>query len=117
MTERLKEDARAMAMCAAPASRQFCRPKGSRFGRTAEGGKKKGGVGLLGACTVQPPEVIDLQSGPALSEPCVRSGTPPAQDVGDEIAQLLKAGELYYMFQGPPVSTKCCTNHSICRLI
>ena len=54
MTERLKGDARAMAMCAAPASRQFCRPKGSRFGRTAEGGKKEGG-GPLGACTLQPP--------------------------------------------------------------
>ena len=60
MTERLKEDARAMAMCAAPASRQFCRPKGSRFGRTAEGGKKEGGAGLLGACTVQPPSAARL---------------------------------------------------------
>ena len=36
--------------------------KGSRFGRTAEGGKKEGGGGLLalGACTVQPPSAARL---------------------------------------------------------
>ena len=82
MTERLKEDARAMAMCAAPASRQFCRPKGSRFGRTAEGGKKEGD-GPLGACTLQPPSAARL----------VGTTSPGIFRDGGESSALLHSGQ------------------------